>query len=83
MIIDIDKGISPSSKLVSFTDDTRVYSCINDIEKCVQLQIDLNYVYDWDHVNNMFLMPINLSMYHCMVLWRNVVLMSILTQTWK
>ena len=34
MIIYIDKGISPSSKLVSLTDDTRVYSCINDIEKC-------------------------------------------------
>ena len=26
MIIDIDKGISPSSKLVVFADDTRVYS---------------------------------------------------------
>ena len=25
MIIDIDKGISPSSKLISFADDTRVY----------------------------------------------------------
>ena len=31
MIIDIDNGIS--SKLVSFADDTRVYSCINEIEK--------------------------------------------------
>ena len=57
MIIDIDKGISPSSKLVSFADDTRVYSCINDIEKC-----DLNSVYDWAHVNNMFFKPRNLSM---------------------
>ena len=37
MIIDIDKDISPSSKLVSFADDNRVYSCINDIEKCDQL----------------------------------------------
>ena len=54
MIIDIDKGIYPSSKLVSFADDTRVYSCINDIEECDQLQIDLNSDYDWDHVNNMF-----------------------------
>ena len=55
MIIDIDKGISPSSKLVSFADDTMVYSCINDIEKCdqLQLQINLNSVYDWAHVNNM------------------------------
>ena len=64
MIIDIDKGISPSSKLVSFSDDTRVYSYINDIEKCDQLQIDLNSVYDWAHVNN----NINLIMYHLMVL---------------
>ena len=31
-----------------------VYSCIHDIEKCNQLQIDLNSVYDWDRVNNMF-----------------------------
>ena len=44
MIIDIDKGISPSSKLVNFADDTRVYSCINGIEKCEQFQIDLNSV---------------------------------------
>ena len=54
MIIDIDKGISPSSKLVSFADKTRVYPCINDIEKCDQLQIDLNSVYDWAHLSNMF-----------------------------
>ena len=26
---------------------------MNDIEKCDQLQIVLNSVYDWDHVNNM------------------------------
>ena len=32
MIIDIDKETYPSSKLVSFVDDTRVYSCNNDIE---------------------------------------------------
>ena len=68
MIIDIDKGISPSSKLASFADDTRVYSCINDIEECDQLQIDFNSVYDWAHVNNMFLMPRNFIMYHLMVL---------------
>ena len=67
MIIDIDKGISPSSKLVSFADDTRVYSCIDDIEKCDQLQIYLNSVYDWAHVH-LFLMPKNLIMCHLMVL---------------
>ena len=57
MIIDIDKGISPSSKLVTFADDTRVYSCINYIEKIAQLQIDIKSVYDWAHGNNMFLCP--------------------------
>ena len=68
MIIDIDKCISPSSKLVIFADDTRVYSCINDNERCDLPQIDLNSVYDWVHVNNMFLMTRNLIMYHLMVL---------------
>ena len=63
MIIDIDKA---SPLALSFADDTRVYSCINNIEKCDQLQIDLNSVYDWgkQHV----LMPRNLIMYHLMVL---------------
>ena len=50
MITNIDKGIPPCSKLVSFADNTRVYSCINDIEKC---HIYLNSVYDWAHVNKM------------------------------
>ena len=52
MNIDIDKCISPSSKLVSFADDTRVYSCVNDIEKCDQLQIDLNSGSCKQHVFN-------------------------------
>ena len=52
---------SHSSKLVSFADDPRVYSCIDDIEKCDQLQIDLNSVYDWAHVNNMF----NANKFNC------------------
>ena len=37
VIIDIDTGTSYSSKLVMFTDDNRVYPCINDIEKLEQL----------------------------------------------
>ena len=41
MIIDIDKGISPSSKLVGFADDTRVYSCINDIENVTNSKLIL------------------------------------------
>ena len=68
IIIDIHSGIFLTSNLVSFTDDTRVYSCIIDIEKCNQLQIDFNSVYDWDHVNNMFLMPMNIIICHLMVL---------------
>ena len=44
MIINTDKVISPSSKLVSFADDTRIYSSM----------ILKNYVYAWDHVNNLF-----------------------------
>ena len=68
MINDIDKGISHRSKLVSFVDDTSVFSCINGIEKCDQLQIDLNSVYNWAHVNNIFLMGRNLIMYNLMVL---------------
>ena len=70
MIIDIDKGISPSSKQVSFADDTRVYSCINDIEKYDQLQIDLHSVYDWAHVNSIFLMSRNVCIIKlCIISW--------------
>ena len=68
MIIDIDKGISPSSNVISFAGSTRVYSCINAIEKCDQLQIDLNSICDWAHVNNMFLMPRNIIMYPFMII---------------
>ena len=53
LIMIIDQDNSTSYKVVSIANGTRVYSCINDIEKCNQLQIDLNSVYDWPHVNNM------------------------------
>ena len=74
LFIDTDKGISPSSKLVSFAYDTRVYVCINDIDKCNQLQIDLNSVYDSVHCKQQLnfwtlkTMSRNLIMYHLMVL---------------
>ena len=45
MIIDIDKGITPSSKLVSFVDDSRVYSCINDINGGKRLHILLSMLF--------------------------------------
>ena len=67
MISDTDKSFSPSSKLVSFADDTRVYSCINDIGKCDQLQIDLNSVYEWAHVNSTFFNAQKFNYVHCII----------------
>ena len=46
MISDIDKDVS-ASKLVSFADDTRLYSGVGDVTDCDNLQLDLNVVYDW------------------------------------
>ena len=51
MISDINKGTT-SSMLVSFADDTQVYSNIAD--DCGNLQYDLNSIYNWDVHNNMF-----------------------------
>ena len=53
MISDIDKNVS-TSKLVSFADDTRLYSGVGDVTDCDNLQLDLNAVYDWALSNNMF-----------------------------
>ena len=54
MISDIDKDVS-ASKLVSFADNTRLYSAVGDVTDCDNLQLDLNAVYDWTSSNNMFL----------------------------
>ena len=53
MISDINKGTT-SSKLVSFADDTRVYSNIAEADDCDNLQYDLNSIYNWAVHNNMF-----------------------------
>ena len=53
MISDIYKDVS-ASKLVSFADDTRLYSSVRDVTDCDNLQLDLNAVYDWASSNNMF-----------------------------
>ena len=53
MISDINKGTA-SSKLVSFADDTRVYSNIAQADDCDNLQSDLNSIYNWAVHNNMF-----------------------------
>ena len=53
MISDIDKDVS-ASKLVSFADDTRLYSGVGDVADCDNLQLDLDAVYDWASSNNVF-----------------------------
>ena len=53
MIFDIDKDVS-ASKLVSFADDTRLYSGVGDVTDCDNLELDLNAVYDWGSSNNRF-----------------------------
>ena len=53
MISDIDKLVS-ASKLVSFADDTKLYSGVGDVTDCENLQLNLNAVYDWASYNNMF-----------------------------
>ena len=52
MIADISE-----SNLISFADDTRIYTKIHDVSDCNLLQQDLNHIYDWATTNNMFLMP--------------------------
>ena len=52
IIADINRDVD-SSKLISFADDTRVYSRIADIEDCDSLLWDLNSVYKWAS-NDMF-----------------------------
>ena len=53
MIADINKDISESN-LISFADDTRIYTKIHDVSDCNLLQQDLNHIYDWATTNNMF-----------------------------
>ena len=53
MIADINKDISEAN-LISFADDTRIYTKIHDVSYCNLLQQDLNPIYDWATTNNMF-----------------------------
>ena len=62
MIADIDNGVSDSN-LISFADDTRLYSGVEDVTDCDNLQFDLDTVYDWASSNNMFLTRKNLAMF--------------------
>ncbi len=52
LMCDIDCGVT-NSTVVSFADDTRLYTRISEIEDCDLLQSDLNCVYEWATNNNM------------------------------
>ena len=62
MIADIDKDVSDSN-LISFADNTRLYSGVGDVTDCNKLQFDLDTVYDWASSNNMFFNSIFLAMF--------------------
>ena len=53
MIADINNGISEYN-LISFADDTQIYTKIHDVFNCNLLQQDLNHIYDWPSTKNMF-----------------------------
>ena len=48
MLADIDKN------LISFADNTHIYTKIDDVTAGNTLQQDQNHVYDWAFANNMF-----------------------------
>ena len=54
MIPDIKKGTS-WSKLISFADDTIVYSNITEADDCDDLQYDINTNYNWVEQTTYFL----------------------------
>ena len=53
IISDINKEII-SAKVISFSDDTRVYSNITQADDCDNFQSDLKTIYNWALYNNMF-----------------------------
>ena len=54
LMSDIDIGVL-NAKVISFADDTQLYSKISYVEDCDSLQSDLNCVYAWAKTNNMVL----------------------------
>ena len=82
MIFDINKGIT-SSKLISFADDTRVYSNISQADECANLQSDLNTIYNWALHNNMFLTFKSSIPFHIVHLCLLIVIMYMPIQTWN
>ena len=48
----VDMGVL-NVKVISFADDTQLYSKISYVEDCDSSESDLIYVYDWGETNNM------------------------------
>ena len=51
LMSDITEGIN--CNIVSFADDTWIYSAINSVTDCDDLQADLENIYKWADTNNM------------------------------
>ena len=62
LMSDIDIGVL-NTKVVSFADNTRLYSKIPYVEDCDSLQYDLNCVHYWAKTNNMVFSSQNLGIY--------------------
>ena len=77
MISDINKGTT-SSKLVSFADDTRVYSNIAEADDCDNLQYDLNSIYNWAVHYNSFSSSLSFNSYN---VYANPNIVGVLLQT--
>ena len=82
MISDINKGTT-SSKLVSFADDTRVYSNIAEADDCDNLQYDLNSIYNCAVHNNMFFSLKSSITFHIVHICLLIVIMYMPIQIWK
>ena len=82
MISYIIKG-NTSSTLISFADDTRVYSNMTEADDCDKLQYDLNSSYNWAVQNNMFLNLKSSITFHIVHLCLLIVLMYMSIQIWK
>ena len=59
---DINRSI-PSSSIVSFVDDTKLYHSISSADDCTILQIDLNSVYDWASCNHHRVIKLGFSIF--------------------
>ena len=51
LISDINSGVSISN-LLSYADDTKIYTGISDSQDESMLQTDLSHIYDWAKLNN-------------------------------